>query len=57
MKIVLKNHSITVRTIANILNNTSGHGEFQACGLVIRPDISSEILANEIEAGNYREAV
>ena len=52
------NASLNIKKLTkNILNNTVGQTEFQACGLVVRPDISSEILANEIEAGNYREAV
>ncbi len=37
------------------LNNTVGQTEFQDCGLVVRPDVSTEILANEIEAVNYLE--
>jgi len=52
------NASINIKKLTkNILNNTVGQTEFQACGLVVRPNISSEILANEVEAGNYREAV
>ncbi len=37
----------------NILNNTEGHSEFQACGLDVRPSLK----AIEVEAGNYLEAV
>ncbi len=37
----------------NILNNTEGHSEFQACGFDVRPSLK----AVEVEAGNYLEAV
>ena len=57
LEIGSKNYSIAVRTIANKLNNTPGYGEFQACGLVVKPNISLEILANKVEAGNHREFV
>jgi len=50
------NASLNIKKLTeNKLNNTEGHSGFQACGLVVRPDISSEILANEVEAGNYLE--
>lgn len=52
------NASLNIKKLCiNKLNNTVGQTEFQACGLVVRPNISSEILANEVEAGNYLEAV
>lgn len=48
------NASLNIKKLTETkLNNTSGHGEFQACGLDVRPSMK----ANEIEAGNYREAV
>lgn len=48
------NSSLNVQKLTiQKLNNTSGHGEFQACGLDVRPSMK----AIEIEAGNYRESV
>jgi len=41
----------------NILNNTVGQTEFQACGDTIRPCLNLKIQdkASVVKAGNYRE--
>ena len=52
------NASINIKKLTiQKLNNTVGQTEIQDCGLVVRPDISSEVRANEIEAVNYRRTV
>ena len=49
------NASLNIKKLTkNILNNTVGQTEFQACGKIVRP---LETKASLVEAGNYRKAV
>jgi len=53
------NASLNIKKLTkNILNNTVGQTEFQACGDTIRPCFEFEKIqdkASVVKAGNYRE--